>query len=78
MGNLPVGKAAIPAAVSPLGAGYLFFHAGNFWIGAAFAALMIASLCILIATLTRYIINFRRRGESPPRMDAAPRSPEGR
>ena len=46
----------------PLGlyAGYLLLHSGNFWIAVCFLALTTVSFLLVITTLCRYVINYRR------------------
>ena len=56
------GTVGLGTSISPLGAyaGYLLIQAGNFWLAAAFLGLTSACFCIVLASLCRYIINYRR------------------
>ena len=46
--------------LSGIYAGYLLMHSGNFWVAVCFLALTAFSLLIVVTTLCRYIVNYRR------------------
>jgi len=60
--NFNGGSVALGSSISPLGAyaGYLLMHSGNFWLAICFLTLTLVYFFIVLATLCRYIINFRR------------------
>jgi Flp pilus assembly protein TadB len=60
--NFNGGTVSLGTSLSPLGmyAGYLLMHSGNYWVAISFLALTITYFVIVIATLCRYIINYRR------------------
>ena len=60
--NFNGGTTVAGTSFAPLGifAGYLLMHSGNFWIAVAFLALTGIYFLIVMATLCRYIINYRR------------------
>lgn len=60
--NFNGGTAGLGAPLSPLGvyAGYLLMHSGNFWIAICFLVLTSIYLLLVIGTLCRYIVNYRR------------------
>ncbi|PIR83994.1 hypothetical protein COU18_01130 [Candidatus Kaiserbacteria bacterium CG10_big_fil_rev_8_21_14_0_10_51_14] len=60
--NFNGGTVSLGTSLSPLGlyAGYLLMHSGNFWIAIGFLALTTLYFVIVVATLCRYIINYRR------------------
>jgi hypothetical protein len=61
--NFHGGTMISAASAAPLGAtaGYLLLDSGNIWIGVAFLAISMFSALLMIATLTRYVINIRRQ-----------------
>ena len=60
--NFNGGSVALGSSISPLGAyaGYLLMHSGNFWLALCFLALSCIYFGIVLATLCRYVINYRR------------------
>lgn len=60
--NFNGGSVALGTSISPLGAyaGYLLMNSGNFWLAICFLALTTIYFSIVLATLCRYVINFRR------------------
>ncbi len=60
--NFNGGTVALGTSLSPLGAyaGYLLLHSGNFWIAICFLVLTSVYLLIVVATLCRYFVNYRR------------------
>lgn len=60
--NFNGGSVALGTTISPLGAyaGYLLLQSGNFWLAVCFLVLTSVYLCIVVATLCRYFINYRR------------------
>ncbi len=49
-------------SISPVGAyaGYLLMESGNVWVAACFFLLATISTLLVLTTLCRYIINYRR------------------
>ena len=62
MFNFNGGTTISGTSLSPLGtyAGYLLMEAGNFWLAVCFLALTLVYLLIVLTTLCRYVINYRR------------------
>ncbi len=62
MFNFHGGTAGVGGAITPLGvyAGYLLVTTGNFWLGIAFLVLTSMFFVLILATLCRYVINYRR------------------
>ncbi|OGG52881.1 hypothetical protein A3H16_03380 [Candidatus Kaiserbacteria bacterium RIFCSPLOWO2_12_FULL_53_8] len=60
--NFNGGTTISGTSLTPLGmyAGYLLMHSGNFWLAVCFLALTSIYFLIVITTLCRYIINYRR------------------
>ncbi len=60
--NFNAGTGGLGAPLSPLGmyAGYLLMQSGNFWLAVCFLVLTSVYLLLVIATLCRYFINYRR------------------
>lgn len=60
--NFNGGSVALGSSISPLGiyAGYLLLHSGNFWLAVCFLVLTGTYSFIVISTLCRFIINYRR------------------
>ena len=60
--NFNGGTTISGTSLTPLGmyAGYLLLHSGNFWLAVSFFALTCAYLLIVLTTLCRYVINYRR------------------
>ena len=60
--NFNGGTTISGTSLSPISmyAGYLLMQAGNFWLAVSFLALTVVYLLIVITTLCRYIINYRR------------------
>lgn len=56
------GTVGLGSSLSPLGmyAGYLLMHSGSYWMAVAFLVLTCVYFGIVAATLSRYIINYRR------------------
>lgn len=63
--NFNGGTVGLGTSLSPLGlyAGYLLMHYGNFWLALCFLALTSAYLLLVLATMCRYFINYRRNKE---------------
>lgn len=59
------GTTALGASIVPLGmyAGYLLLHSGNFWMEVCFLALTGISFFLMVTTLCRYVVNYRRNKE---------------
>jgi heme/copper-type cytochrome/quinol oxidase subunit 2 len=64
--NFNGGTTISGTSLSPLGmyAGYLLMQAGNFWLAVCFLALTVIYVLIVITTLCRYIINYRRNKQA--------------
>lgn len=63
--NFNGGTVSSATSLSPLGlfAGYLLIHSGNFWMAICFLVLTSVYFIILAASLSRYIINYRRNAQ---------------
>ena len=62
MFNFNGGTTLSGTSLTPLGiyAGYLLMNSGNFWVAMCFLLLTTAYFLIVLCTLTRYVINYRR------------------
>lgn len=62
MFNFNGGTTLSGTSLTPLGlyAGYLLMNSGNFWVAVCFLGLTTIYFLIVVCTLTRYIINYRR------------------
>lgn len=62
MFNFNGGAVGLGPSLSPLGmyAGYLLVHSGSYWMAVCFLVLTSVYSVIVIATLCRYVINYRR------------------
>ena len=60
--NFNGGTGISGTSLSPLGmyAGYLLLQSGNFWVAVCFLVLTGLYFLIVVLTLCRYIINYRR------------------
>jgi Flp pilus assembly protein TadB len=62
MFNFNGGTTLSGASLAPLGmyAGYLLSQSGNFWVAAFFLTVTLCYFLIVVCTLVRFIVNYRR------------------